>query len=375
MTGKLGRTVSLILAPLSVVLLGLALSCGSSDNSATTKSSGTADVAQSQVRDQAASPTPSPGAAASSQAAGPGDTETKTTVLRVPTSHDPTSPNVFLVSQATGIAKKYHLDFEYVGVIPAPQLVAAVVGNRIDTNQPTHINRTIAGISAGAKILSVVGNTETSQRVPHMIGIVPKNSSIKTADDLVGKRIGITTIGGCHEYTPYAWLGKNGIENPKTKVNINVIPLSAIEQTLRQGDIDLAMLHKVPEEIIRQGEFDVVFSDYDVWGPDGGGTPHFFTHEFIKNNPEVVRNFVAAMSETVNWCNEHPHEAREITAKGSNYDVNKIAERYYVPNGIITPQSITVWIDLLVEYGEIKPGITLEQVYTNEFNPHYEQGT
>ncbi|MDR1578019.1 MAG: ABC transporter substrate-binding protein [Deltaproteobacteria bacterium] len=153
-----------------------------------------------------------------------------------------------------------------MGVIPTPQVVAAVVSGQIDTSLPSHINRTIAGISAGAKIKAVVGNTETSQRAPHMIGVVPKNSPIKTATDLVGKKIGVTTIGGCHEYTPYAWLGKNGIENPKTKVEIHVLPLNSIEQALRQGDIDLATLHKVPGEILKEGEFDVVFSDYMTFG-------------------------------------------------------------------------------------------------------------
>ncbi|MDR1578020.1 MAG: hypothetical protein LBT86_07330 [Deltaproteobacteria bacterium] len=80
------------------------------------------------------------------------------------------------------------------------------------------------------------------------------------------------------------------------------------------------------------------------------------------------------MSETVNWGNERPLESRQITAKRTNTDINRIAERYYAPNGIITTQTISVWIDLLEEYGEIKPGLTLEQIYTNEFNPYYKSG-
>jgi ABC-type nitrate/sulfonate/bicarbonate transport system substrate-binding protein len=246
-----------------------------------------------------------------------------------------------------GFTKKHNIDFEFVGYVPAPQLVAAVVGGRLDTNQPTHVNRTIAGIAAGAKIKAVVASSETSQRIPHMVGIVTKQSAIKSAADLVGKRIGITTIGGCHEYTPYAYLTKFGIENPKSKISIHVIPISAIEQALRQGDIDLAMMHKVPADIIRDGEFNIVFSDYDVWETIGGATPYFFTHQFIKDNPVVVRNFVATMSEAENWANQNADAAREITARRTKYDVNKLNERQYAPDGIIKPETVQVWIDLL----------------------------
>jgi ABC-type nitrate/sulfonate/bicarbonate transport system substrate-binding protein len=298
----------------------------------------------------------------------------KVTVLRVPSSSEPTSPINFMVAQETGIAAKHHIDFEYLGVVPAPQLVAAVVGGRIDTNPPTHINRTIAGISAGAKIMSVVASSETSQRIPHMVGIVNKNSKIRKPSDLVGKNIGITTVGGCHEYTPYAYLTKNGILDSKNKVHIHIIPLSGIEQALRQGEIDLAMMHKVPAEVIRQGEFDIVFSDYDVWETIGGATPHFFTHQYIKDNPEVIRNFVATMSETVNWTNSHPQEAREITARRAKSDINLVNEGFYAADGIIKPVTVQVWIDLLEEYGEIKPGITLDQIFTNEFNPNFKPG-
>jgi ABC-type nitrate/sulfonate/bicarbonate transport system substrate-binding protein len=291
------------------------------------------------------------------------------TVLKVPWPAEPTSPSIFVVAQELGFLKNHNLDFEYVGVIPSPQLVAAVVSGDIDVSPGAHINRTIAGISAGAKILAVVANTESSLRVPHMVGLVTKNSPIKTPADLIGKTIGIPTIGGCNEYTPYAWMGKNQISDPKTKVTVTVIPEKNLEQALRQGEIDLAMMHKVPEEVIKQGEFDIVFSDYDVWETDGGNTPPYFALDFIKNNPQTVRNFVAAMAETINWANANPQGAKEITAKKVNYDVNRLAERYYAPNGIIRPQTAQVWIDLLTDFGEIKPGMTLEQIYTNEFNP------
>ncbi|MDR1873018.1 MAG: ABC transporter substrate-binding protein [Deltaproteobacteria bacterium] len=299
----------------------------------------------------------------------PSSEEIPLTILKAPFPDEPTAPSIFLVGQKLGIFQKHHIDFDYVGAIPSTQLVASVVSGHIDVSHGAHINRTIAGISAGAKILAVAGNSETTERFPHMIGVVRKDSPLRKPEDFIGKKIGISLVGGCHEYTPYAWLTKNGVKDPKNKVTIIVLSRNALEQALRQGEIDLAMLHKMPEEMERKGEFDVIFSDYDVWGPNGGATPPYFATKFIQEKPEVVKEFVAAVAETINWSNANPYGAREITARGTNYDVNLVNQRYFTPDGIIKPITAEVWIDLLVEFGEIKPGIQLEQIYTNEFNP------
>jgi ABC-type nitrate/sulfonate/bicarbonate transport system substrate-binding protein len=304
--------------------------------------------------------------------ASPATPEKPLVVLNVPFPEEPTAPSTYLVGQEIGAFKKRNIDLNYVGAIPSTQLVASVVSGHIDVGG-AHVNRTIAGVSAGAKIMAVVGNSETTERFPHMTGVVRKDSPLRKPTDFLGKKIGISLVGGCHEYTPYAWLSINGIKDPKSKVTIIVLSRNALEQALRQGEIDLAMLHKMPEEINRKGEFDVVFSDYDVWGPNGGATPLYFSLKFIEERPEVVRDFVAAVAETINWANENPYLARDITAKRTNYDVELVNQRYFAPDGVIKPITTEVWIDLLVEFGEIKPGITLDQVYTNKFNQFYKE--
>ncbi|MDR0550020.1 MAG: ABC transporter substrate-binding protein [Deltaproteobacteria bacterium] len=292
-------------------------------------------------------------------------------VLRASISPDPTTPVTFLIGDDLGFFQKRGLKLDIVGNIPVTQLVAAIMSGQLDVSHGAHINRTIAGISAGAKILAVVGNTETTPIYPHMVGVVRKDSPIRQAADIIGQKIGLSNPGGCHEYTPYAWLEKHGIKDPKNKIQTVIIARSLLEQALRQGDIDMAMLHKTPAEIANNGEFDVIYSDYDVWEGDGGATPNYFGTQFIKDHPDVVRNFVAAVAETLNWMNENLDGARAITAKRTNQDISKITSNYYTPDGLMKPVTAELWIELLTRFGEIKPGITVPQVFTNEFNPYY----
>ncbi|MDR1873016.1 MAG: ABC transporter substrate-binding protein [Deltaproteobacteria bacterium] len=303
-------------------------------------------------------------------ATAPNLAEPELTVLKVPISADPTIPEILIIGDELGFYQKNGIKLNFVGAVPTTQHVAAVVSGEVDISPGKHVNRTIAGIAAGAKIRAIAAKTETTERVPHMIGIVPKDSPIKVPTDLVGKKIGIPTIGGCNEYTPYGWLSKFGLDDPKNQVEVIALPEKNLEQVLRQGEIDLAMTHKLPEEINRANEFRVVFSDFDVWGADGGATPFIISEKFIQANPEKVKAFVAATAEAINWTNEHPQEAREITARRTNTDLSVINEKYFAPNALIKPETVTVWIDLLEKFGEIKPGLKAEQIYTNEFNPY-----
>ncbi|MDR1609060.1 MAG: ABC transporter substrate-binding protein [Deltaproteobacteria bacterium] len=375
MKDKIFKKTFLVTLPLALIALGWAFGCG--DNKTETSAQNApappkvAAAAKPDQAQPAAQATPAAQVPPLAQAANSSVPEPEIVVLKVPWPNEPTSPSNILLAKELGFLKKNYLDFEYVGVVPSPQYVAALVGGKIDVSPGAHINRTIAGISAGARVKAVVANTETTQRIPHMVALVTKTSQVRKPADLVGKKIGIPTIGGCNEYTPYAWLKKNGIDDPKTKVEMIVLPEKNLEQVLRQGEIDVAMMHKVPEDVIKKGEFDIIFSDYEVWGNDGGATPPYFTVQFINERPEVVRRFVTAMADTINWSNANMREAINVTARLTNQDPKNLSERYYSPNGLIKPIHAQVWIDLLTEFGEIKPGLTVDQVFTNEFNPYY----
>lgn len=289
-------------------------------------------------------------------------------VIRAATPTDVVQTIDYYVGDELGFFEKEGIKIEYVGVVPAPQLVAGVVAGKIDVGG-AHVGRTIAGISAGAKIKAVSAHLETTPDNPHMVYVVKANSPIKTPQDLIGKKIGISSQGGCHEYTPYAYLEKNGIPEPKGKVEFTLVPQTSLEQALRQGDIDVAGFHANPDQIGTKGEFRVLFSDYDVWGGIGGNAPTYFSEKFISEKPDVVRRFVTAMAKIHDWANANPQQAAEITARRAKVPVDRVRPVYYAPHALIKEETVTVWIELLKRFGEIKGDIRPDQIYTNEFNP------
>ncbi|MDR1578205.1 MAG: ABC transporter substrate-binding protein [Deltaproteobacteria bacterium] len=292
-------------------------------------------------------------------------------VLNVPNSANLLSPEIFMAGEENGFFAENGIKLNYVGAVPNPQAIPSVLKGIIHVNSGGHVNTTISAISAGAKIKAVSAKTETTERIPHMVAIVKKDSQIKTATDLVGKKFASTTSQGCSGYFHLAYMKKNGIPDVKNASELVVLKEQVIEQALRQGDINIGLMHKNPIDYVTNDEFDVIFTDYDIWENRGGGVLFYLSLDFINKRPDIVRKFVDTMARTVNWANAHPQENREITARRFKADINVVKEAYYAPNAIILPETVTVWVDLLKEFKEIPGDVPLEKIYTNEFNPYF----
>lgn len=70
-----------------------------------------------------------------------------------------------------------------------------------------------------------------------------EDSPIKEARDLIGKKVGMNTLGAHHEFVLKEYLRQNGLtEEEIKKVTIVVIPPVNAEQALRSKQIDVAVL-------------------------------------------------------------------------------------------------------------------------------------
>ncbi len=289
-------------------------------------------------------------------------------------SPTPTSVSVLHIAEKKGFFREARIKPEFVGIVESGKQVPYVLAGKLDVGG-AHVNRTIAAKSNGAKVTAVVAQSETKKNFPHMTFAVLKDSPIKSAKDLVGKKYGTSAYGGCMEYTPYDYMRlKGGVADPKGQVEVVIIPPGQEVQALKQKLVDVISLSAYPKYVYKtEPGLRHLFIDYDVWGEVGGATPLYFSDEFIKKNPDVVRRFVGAIAKTNNWINSHLDEAKEITSKDYKIPKEKINAMYYAKDGIIKDNSIQLWIEALNYYKEIKPGIKAADIYTNEFNPYYKK--
>ncbi|WP_407669658.1 ABC transporter substrate-binding protein [Paenibacillus kobensis] len=234
-------------------------------------------------------------------------------------------------------------------------------------------------ISAGAPVKAVIGYYGIDENTYGGFYVLD-DSPIKTAKDLIGKKIGVNTLGAHSEFVIKEYLRRNGLTEDEIKqVTLVVIPPVNSEQTLRQKQIDVAALGSLlRDKALERGGIRRLFSDYDLFGTFTAGS-YVFTNKFIKDNPNTVRKFVEATGKAIEWARTTPREQviakyKEIIEKrGRKEDATAI--QYWKSTGIagkggyIRESEFKVWTDWLVKDGELKEGqIKLSDLYTNEFS-------
>ncbi|GII02644.1 ABC transporter substrate-binding protein [Planobispora takensis] len=234
--------------------------------------------------------------------------------------------------------------------------------------------------AAKAPIKAVVGYYGSDEK--SYIGYyVTEGSPIKGPRDLIGKKIGVNTLGAHLEAVLKEYLKRGGLTPEEIeKVELVVVPPVNTEQALRQGQIDVAALSGVlRDKALERGGIDPLFKDIDLLGPFTAGSV-VLTERFIEENPQTTKKFVEAYSKAIEWTQTHSREEviaeykKIIAARGRNEDASTIEfwKSSGVANkgGVIDAKEFQTWVDWLEREGEIKPGqVKTEDLFTNEFNP------
>lgn len=209
---------------------------------------------------------------------------------------------------------------------------------------------------------------------------VLEDSPIRSARDLIGKKVGMNTLGAHYQALLDIYLGRGGLSKADAaKVEPLVVPPVNTEQSLRQKQIEVGVLTGVlRDKALATGGIRPLFTDVELLGPFSAGT-YIMTERFIKQNPDTVRTFVTGVGKAIEWSRTTPREqvvARmtEIVKKrGRNEDTATL--QYWHSYGVaetggrITDKSFQLWLDWLGERGEIKQGqLKAADLYTNEFN-------
>ncbi|MER7542407.1 ABC transporter substrate-binding protein [Spirillospora sp. NPDC127506] len=238
---------------------------------------------------------------------------------------------------------------------------------------------------SGAPLTSVIGYYGTDAK--NYTGFfVLEGSPIRGPRDLVGKKIGMNTLGGHSQAVLDLYLRRNGLSaGDVAKVEALAVPPVSLEQSLRQGQIDVAALTGIfQDKAIAAGGVRRVFRDYDFLGAFTAGS-YVFRDDFIERNPDTVRAFTAGVAKAIEWSRTAPREevvARQmkiLAARGRNEspDALKYWKSWGVAGrgGLMTDREFATWSGWLKDAGQIREvKVRPRDLYTNEFNPYANGG-
>ncbi|MFF4501453.1 ABC transporter substrate-binding protein [Streptomyces sp. NPDC001401] len=154
--------------------------------------------------------------------------------------------------------------------------------------------------------------------------LVKKDSSIKTAKDLEGKKVAVNTLKNIVELSVRASVKKAG--GDPDKVKFVEIPFDQMPAALDKGQVDAAMaVEPALTTIKNQGGREIASPLVDV-APDLTVAMYFTSTQYAQQNPEVVKKFQTATAQSLAYADAHPDEVRQIVTTYTKVPASVLAK-------------------------------------------------
>lgn len=266
---------------------------------------------------------------------------------------------------------------DYAGISTGgPQGIQIVLTGDADISSPAFTGAVVKVLATKAPVKAVIASYGTEKDT--LTGYyVLEDSPIKTARDLIGKKVAVNTLGAQMEFMLTEYLRRGGLTEEEIKqVTLVVVPPGSGEQTLRQHQVDVAPLGGPS---VARGGIRMLVKEYELFGEFTAGA-YVMSNQFLKDNPNTTRHVLGAIGKAIEWSRITPRE--EIVArlekiiKARNRNETPENVQYWTgwgvagKGGLFKDDDFQIWIDWLVKDGQLKAGeLKPSDVYTNEFNP------
>ncbi len=230
------------------------------------------------------------------------------------------------------------LKLNWVGnTISGPQDIQTVVTGDVDIGGAFY-GAILKLIAARAPIKTVIGYYGSDADTYNGF-YVKEDSPIKTARDLIGKKVAVNTLGAHLEFVLREYLARNGLSAAEAKqVTLVAVPPVTGEHALRQGQVDVTTLNGVlRDKALERGGIRKLFADTDLFGNFTGGA-YVLREKFIKDNPNTARKLVEGISRAIEWAQTTPAEEvraryeKIIAGRKRNEDASSI--KYWKSTGV-----------------------------------------
>ena len=187
----------------------------------------------------------------------------------------------FWVAQDLGLFNKYGVDVEPVFIRGAPILVAGLASGDIHVGS-TGGSATLAAVAGGQdlKIIATFGSRNTFDLI--------SQPNIKRPEELRGKRIGLTSIGGTTWMALLLWLEHFGLDVQRDKMQLQAMGEQALTvQSLETGVVNAAILDGIFSRRLKPKGFNTL------------GEYSELKHQFISQALVVQRSFLQQRSDSL----------------------------------------------------------------------------
>jgi NitT/TauT family transport system substrate-binding protein len=266
-----------------------------------------------------------------------------------------------------GIFKKYGLDVQGTAFAGDAKLQQAMAADSIDVALGSGPG--MAFIAKGSPVKAIAAMAGA----PLLLAIVVRPDGPKTAADLKGKKVSVSTLGSLT-----AWLvSQTSRRQGWGPQGIEIEPMGTMPgqiAALKRGDIDgIIMDIGNAFDLEKKGEGRILVRFGDI--KDFIIHVIYATNKAIASRPNDLRNFVKGWFETIAFMRTHKDETVKIAGAVTGKDADITSRTYdelmpmFSDNGKFAPAALEVLSKSWVELGTLPSEPDVKTLYTEEFLP------
>lgn len=261
-----------------------------------------------------------------------------------------------MVAEQQGIFKKHGIDGRFTIIPINPTIPAALLSESIQVGVPTPTTL-LQAIDNGIDLVVIAGASVNNPKGTGIGIVVRKDSGIKTAKDLQGKRFGAPGLNAVLHVMVRRWLMQEGVD-PKT-VNFVEAMFPVHGDLLKAGQIDAVVTgDPFMSRIIQSGDGEQMLNLVTTLPGDVPPVMYVTTRAWAQKNPDKIKAFRAAIEEAAIVIAADPEKARDALGKALKLPAPAL-KTIPLPtiSTKVTPEQIAFWIDVMNKQNMLKTKI------------------
>jgi NitT/TauT family transport system substrate-binding protein len=249
------------------------------------------------------------------------------------------------IAKDNGYFAQHGLDVTMKAVVSSSLAPPALLSNSLQISQATPPNLLLAN-DGGMDLVSVAGVGRLTAAHPHTSLVTHPGFTIKTPQDLIGKKIAVPGINSAMDLVLRKWL-IDGHVNPN-QVTIVEAPFQQMGDMLKSGQLDAAFqFEPLLSRTLASGQATKSLDIMSAANPDVLGAIYASTREWATAHRAAVVAFNQSLAEAIAFAKAHPDEAHKIEAKYIGYAIPGLPDVSLK----VAPQDFAFWAKVCDEVG------------------------
>ena len=252
-----------------------------------------------------------------------------------------------MIGVEDGIFAKHGLDASLTLIGLNSNIPAALMSGSLQIGGPTP-SVFLQAADGGLDLLAVAGASSTAPETADSAGaVVRTGETIGTAQDFVGKKVGVPGIGAFLDVLFKRWLIENGVD-PKT-VSFVEVTFPTMNDVLKSGAVDAVVTAEpMLSRIVKSGTGTVaarILADIPKGEPQ---ILYAATRSWAEANPAAVTAFRDAIKEAADVVNQNPDKARAAISHFTKMPLDMLKTmKVSVSDPTMTASQLEWWVGVM----------------------------